>query len=138
MSIKARKWFAKKSIARSIALFTVCAPLLIGVVFKVLYHIPIHGDPVLSALLTPFKNIVASLYHSHEWVQFLWYASPTPNFSSIVALGNFLSIVVLLGLLWGIVSFSTGIRTVDELSAAKHNARKRHLEDQYRDMIDGR
>lgn len=133
MEIEKNKFFAKKNIARSIVLLIICTPLLIGAVLKLFYYLPKDGNPLSDGLISGIQNLVFKLYHGFEPVQYLWPISPTPNIENVLTTGNFLALVVFLGFLWGVASFQLGVGAIDELSQAKRSARKKRLEDEYRD-----
>lgn len=134
MEIEKNKFFAKRNIVRAILLLIVCTPLLFGVILKLFYFLPKDGNPISDGMVTGVQNLVAKLYHGFEPIQYLWPISPTPNIENILTIGNLLSLVVLLGFLWGIVSFQVGVGAIDELSNAKRNARQKRLEDEYRNQ----
>ena len=133
MEIKKNKFFARKSFARSILLLLICTPILLGAILKLFYYLPKEGNSLSDGIIGGIQNVVSKLYYGFEPMQYLWAISPTPSIQSFFTTGNLLSLLVFLGFLWGIASFQLGVGAIDELSQAKRNARKRRLEDEYRD-----
>ena len=133
MEIENNKFFAKKNIVRSIFLFIICTPLLIGAVLKLFYYLPKDNNPISEGLISGIKDLISKLYHGFEPIQYLWPISPTPSIENLLTTGNFLTLVLFFGFLWGIMSFQLGVGAIDELSRAKSKARKKRLENEYRD-----
>jgi len=133
MEIERNKFFAKKSILRSLVLLIICTPLLFSAVLKLFYYLPEDGNPISSGITGGIKDLISKFYHGFDSIQWLWPISPTPNIEVIITTGNFLTLVLFVGVLWGIMSFQLGVGAIDELSRAKINARKKRLEDEYRD-----
>ncbi len=133
MEIEKNKFFAKKSIFRSLVLLIICIPLLFGAVLKLFYYLPKDGDPISSGVIEIIQNLISKLYHGFEPIQWLWSISPMPSIETILTMGNFLILVLVVSFLWGIMSFQLGVGTIDELAKAKSNARKKKLEDEYSD-----
>lgn len=134
MEIEKNKFFAKKSIVRSILLLIMCTPLLFGAILKLFYFLPKNGNSLPDGLTSGIQDLVSKLYHGFEPIQYLWPISPTPNIENALTTGNFLSLMILLGFLWGVTSFQVGVAAIEELSQAKRDARKKRLEDEYRNQ----
>ncbi|MCX4030544.1 hypothetical protein [Aeromonas caviae] len=132
MEIEKNKFFARKSITRSAFLLIVCTPLLLGVILKLFYYLPKDGNPLSDGLIGGIQDLASKFYHDFEPIQYIWLISPTPSVENLLTVGNVLSLVIVIGFLWGIASFQVGVSAIDELSQAKRNARKRQLEDEYR------
>lgn len=131
MEIEKNKLFAKKNLFRSIILFIVCTPLLLGAILKLFYYLPPSENILSNGVASGLKDLVSKIYHGFEPAQWIWPISPTPNVEVIFTTGNIISILLLLGFLWAIASFQVGVATIDGLSQAKRNARKKRLEDEY-------
>lgn len=133
MEIEKNKFFAKKSIVRSIVLLVICTPLLLGAFLKFFYYLPKDSNALTNGFINATKDLVSKLYHGFEPVQWVWPWSPTPSVEMIVSFGNIAALLLFLGFLWGLASFQLGFGVIDELSEAKRNARKKRLEDEYKD-----
>ena len=105
MEIEKNKFFAKKNILRSIILLTICTPLLICAILKMVYYLPDDKNILSGSFLNAFKDLITKLYNGFEPIQYLWPVSPTPNVESIITIGNVLTVILFIGFLWGAVSF---------------------------------
>jgi hypothetical protein len=132
MEIENNKLFAKKNIVRSLILLVICTPLLFGAILKLFYYLPKDENPISTGLINGIQDLISRLYHGFKPIQYLWPVSPTPSIESVVTSGNLLTAILFLGVFWGIMSFQSGVGAIDELSRAKHDARKKRLEDEYR------
>ncbi len=132
MEIENHKSVARKNIVRSILLLVICTPLLFGAVLKLFYYWPKNGNQFFDGFINGTRGLISKMYHGFESIQYLWSISPTPSIDSVVTLGNFLVLVVVIGFLWGIISFLLGADARAELSQAKKSAQKKRLEDEYR------
>lgn len=133
MEIEKHKFVAKKNIVRSFLLLVIFTPLLFGVILKLFYYLPKGGDRISDGVVGWLQDLVSRLYYGFEPIQYIWPLSPMPSFEDIFVVGNVLSLGVFVGFLWGIASFLVGVGAINKLSQAKNNARKRALEDEYRD-----
>lgn len=132
MEIERSKFFAKKNILRSIILIIICLPLLFGAILKFFYFLPKNENPITLNILNKIQNLISDFYYNTDVIQALWSISPTPNIENIISSSNILILIIFIGLLWGISSLQVGLGTIDKLSRAKRNARKKRLVDEYR------
>jgi len=132
MEIEKNKFNAKISFLISIISLLVCTPFLFTSVLKFLYYQPRTDNFITNFMVDMFGNIAAKIYYSFSPIQFLWPISPKPSFVNFISWGNFFTIVLMAGFLYGLFAFQMGTEALKDMNEAKRSVRQKRLENEYR------